>query len=189
MREMVFQREVICGKAACRLLGVLVFIMLISLGAFVRIPLPFTPVPLTLQTFFVLLSAAFLGSFGGSLVTLGYILIGALGLPVFTGAGSGYLYLAGPTAGYLFGFVFAALFVGRYLRYAGNSLIFILGVVFIGDLIILASGVVWMRLILGYPMGRLLFLGFIPFIPGDLFKAIVASWLYQKAQARLRQIF
>ena len=95
--EAVLKKEVILDKTLCRVMGVLTFVILTSLGAFVRIPLPFSPVPITLQTFFVLLSGALLGSNLGTISQLSYLLLGASGLPVFTGAGSGLFYLLGPT--------------------------------------------------------------------------------------------
>ena len=87
--EALLKREVILNKTLCRVMGVLTFVILTSLGAFVRIPLPFTPVPLTLQTFFILLCGAFLGSKLGVTAQLSYMFLGVLGLPIFTGAGSG----------------------------------------------------------------------------------------------------
>jgi biotin transport system substrate-specific component len=166
-----------------------VFVILTSLGAFVRIPLPFTPVPITLQTFFVLLCGAFLGGKLGVTSQLSYILLGALGLPIFTGAGSGWSYLFGPTGGYILGFILATLFIGRFIKYAQNNLISILAVLCLGDLILLCCGVVWLRVILGLSLRKLLFIGFLPFIPGDLLKALVASSLYLKVKSRLKEIF
>ena len=86
--EVILKKELVLNKAACRIIGVAIFVVLTSLGAFVRIPLPFTPVPLTLQTMFVLLSGAFLGSGLAATAQLGYILLGLSGVPIFTGAGS-----------------------------------------------------------------------------------------------------
>lgn len=88
--EAILKREIVVNKTACRIIGVTVFVILTSLGAFVRIPLPFTPVPVTLQTFFVLLSGAVLGGAIGAASQLSYLLLGTAGLPIFTNAGSGY---------------------------------------------------------------------------------------------------
>ena len=74
--EALLKREIILNKTLCRAMGVLTFVILTSLGAFVRIPLPFSPVPITLQTFFVLLSAALLGSNLGTISQLSYLLLG-----------------------------------------------------------------------------------------------------------------
>jgi biotin transport system substrate-specific component len=159
------------------------------LGAFVRIPLPFTPVPITLQTFFVLLAAVSLGKGLGSLTQLSYILLGILGVPIFSGAGSGLIYLTGPTTGYLFGFVLASFFAGNSIKYAKDNLFLTLTVVFSADLIILSCGTLWLKFIFGYPLTKLLIMGFIPFIPGDLLKAIVVALVYLKLKSRLQEIF
>jgi biotin transport system substrate-specific component len=98
MMEALLRKEIILNKTLCRVIGIAVFIILTSLGAFVRIPLPFSPVPLTLQTFFVLLGGALLGSNLGALSQLSYIFLGVLGLPVFSGAGSGLSYFWAPPA-------------------------------------------------------------------------------------------
>ena len=187
--EAVLKKEVILDKTLCRVMGVLTFVILTSLGAFVRIPLPFSPVPITLQTFFVLLSGALLGSNLGTISQLSYLLLGASGLPVFTGAGSGLFYLLGPTGGYILGFVLAAFFVGKFIKYGQNNLFFIFALLCLGDLILLSCGVIWLKLILGHNLTKLLFIGFIPFLPGDLVKALVAAIIYLKLKPRLKEIF
>ena len=113
--ETIIKRELISDKGLCRLLAVGVFIALTTLSAFVRIPLPFTPVPLTLQTFFVLLSGALLGRQLGAFAQAAYMFLGLTGQQVFTGTGCGSLYLLGPTGGYIIGFVLAAFFAGSFL--------------------------------------------------------------------------
>jgi len=187
--EAILKKEIIINKTLCRVIGVLIFVVLMSLGAFVRIPLPFTPVPITLQTFFVLLSGAFLGSNLGVTTQLSYIILGISGLPIFTGAGSGLFYLLGPTGGYLFGFVLASLIMGRFLKYSQSNLLFTFGIFCLADLILLACGTIWLKFLFGYPFTKLLFIGFIPFIPGDLFKAGVAAYLYLKLKSRLKEVF
>ena len=187
--EAVLKREIILNKTLCRVMGVLTFVILTSLGAFVRIPLPFSPVPITLQTFFVLLSAALLGSNLGTISQLSYLLLGVLGLPIFSGAGSGLLYLFGPTGGYILGFVLAAFFVGKFIKYGQNNLFSIFALLCLGDFILLSCGVIWLKLILGYNLAKLLFIGFIPFLPGDLVKASVAAIIYLRLKPRLKDIF
>jgi biotin transport system substrate-specific component len=186
--EGILNRELIVSKKICRVIGVCVFIILTSLGAFVRVPLPFTPVPLTLQTFFVLLSGAFLGGNLGMLSQLGYLSLGLAGLSIFTGSGSGLLYLCGPTGGYLVGFILASLFVGRFIRYGRGNLLKTFGILFTADLLLLGLGIIWLRLILGQPLSKILLIGFIPYLPGDLLKALAASAVYLKAKSRLEKI-
>jgi len=189
MVEAILKREILVNKTSCRILGVLTFIILTSLGAFVRIPLPFTPVPITLQTLFVLLCGAFLGSNLGAVTQLTYMLLGIGGLPIFTGAGSGWLYLLGPTGGYLFGFILAALFIGRFIKASKNNLLFSFGLFCLADLILLSSGVIWLKFLFGYNLIKLLSIGLLPFIPGDLLKIVVAVGIYTGLKFRLKEIF
>ena len=187
--ENILGRELIVSKKICRVIGVCVFIILTSLGAFVRIPLPFTPVPITLQTFFVLLCGAFLGSGLGATAQASYILLGLLGLPIFTGAGSGLLYFTGPTAGYLFGFILASFILGRSIKYGQNNLFLTFVIFCVADVLLLLSGVIWLKFLLGHSFIKLLSIGFIPFIPGDLLKALTAAILYLKLKSRIKEIF
>lgn len=176
------------NKAACRIIGISAFVIMTGLGAFVRIPLPFSPVPLTLQTFFVLLSGAVLGSKLGLTAQLSYMLLGVSGVPLFTASGSGLLYLAGPTAGYLFGFMPASFLVGRFIRYSKNF--FSLFALFcLADLIILACGMLWLKFLFGYGIDKAFLLGFFPFIPGDMLKALAAAAFYSRLKSRLKEIF
>lgn len=185
----ILKREIISNKLISRILGWVSFVILTSLGAFVRIPLPFTPVPITLQTFFVLLSGAFLGSRLGLSSQLGYILLGILGLPIFSGAGRGLLYLLGPTGGYLLGFILASFFMGRFIRCVQNNFFSVFLLFCVGDFILLMCGVVWLKLTFGYSLIKLLIMGFFPFIPGDLLKAFFATLLYQRLKSRLKELF
>jgi len=186
--QAVLTKEVVSNKAVCRVFGVIVFVLLTALGAFVRIPLPFTPVPITLQTFFVLLSGLFLGAQLGAVSQLSYIFLGVLGLPIFTGAGSGLVYLFGPTTGYLIGFVLAVFLIGKFIKYSRNNFFLTFSFLCCADFILLASGVIWLKIIFGYPLAKLLLIGFIPFVPGDLLKAFVAASLYLKLKDRLKEI-
>ncbi|MFC1805128.1 biotin transporter BioY [Candidatus Omnitrophota bacterium] len=188
MRELAFDKELITSKAMRRAVGISVFVLLTCFGAFLKIPLPFSPVPITLQTFFVLLSGAFLGGFG-LLSQASYILLGVFGLPIFAGAGSGIFYLFGPTGGYLFGFLLAALLISRLIKYSGNHFLRIFVVFCLGDLVLLSCGVIWLRVLLGYPLKKLLLIGFIPFIPGELLKIFAAAIIYLRLKTRLKEIF
>jgi biotin transport system substrate-specific component len=186
--EAILNREVILNKALCRLFCVLTFIMLTAFGAFVRIPLWFTPVPITLQTFFVLLSGALLGSNLGTFTQLSYIALGIAGVPIFTGAGSGLTYLLGPTGGYLFGFLLATFWLGKFIKYGKGNLTLTFFILCTGDLILLACGIVWLKFIFGYSFTKLLFIGLIPFIPVDCVKAFIAAIIYLKLKDRAREV-
>jgi biotin transport system substrate-specific component len=184
------KRELITGKTACKIIGFLLFLICTSLGAFVRIPLPFTPVPITLQTFFVVLSAAFLGANLGCLAQITYLFLGSLGLPIFAGATYGLGVLFGPTGGYLLAFVLANLFIGqslnrgRQVKYSRVLLTMILAALFIDGL-----GTLWLAGLMKISLTKALFLGFLPFVPADLAKSIGAAAIYCRIQSRTRQIF
>lgn len=189
MTELIFKREVIANKALCRALGVTAFIILTALGAFVRLPLPFTPVPLTLQTFFVLCSGAFLGKRLGVASQFGYLSLGVMGFPIFANAGYGAAYLFGPTAGYIFGFILASFFIGGAAKRGEDNFFLTLSLFCLADLIILSCGMLWLRVIFGYPLTRLLGIGFLPFVAGDFLKASAACLVYLKLKSRIREIF
>jgi biotin transport system substrate-specific component len=157
-------------------------LMLIALGALfvailaqVKVPLPFTPVPLTGQTFAVLLVAAALGSKRGAASMAFYIALGAFGLPVFAGGAAGMAYFSGATLGYLIGFVIAAYAVGLLAergleRNIRTSILPFLA----GTIIIYVCGVSWLTIVLG-SFSKALAAGFIPFVVGDVIKLVAAS--------------
>lgn len=184
--ESILRREVISNKIVLNLLGVIFFVISITLSAFVRVPLPFTPVPLTLQTFFVLLSAAFLGMRLGIFTQLVYILLGVIGVPVFTGNLTGLVYLTGPTSGYLFGFVAAAIFVASLIKHAKDNLFLIIAVFCLADFLLLLCGATWLKISLHLTWIKSLFIGFIPFLFGDILKATLAAVLFWKLGPRLK---
>lgn len=186
--EAILRRELVVNKTVCRIIGVMFFVILTSLGAFVRIPLPFTPVPITLQTFFVSLSGAALGGVLGPASQMCYVLLGISGLPIFSKGGSGLLYLFGPTGGYILGFILSSLFIAQYIKYS-RDFFTTLFIFCLGDLILLSCGVIWLKVILGYSFPKTLLIGFLPFIPGDLIKASAAALVYLRVKNRLREIF
>jgi biotin transport system substrate-specific component len=151
--------------------------LFIALCARTTIPLPFSPVPITGQTLAVLLIGALLGSRRGSLCLLAYLVEGVVGLPVFaTGGAVGLARLAGPTGGYLVGFVAAAYVTGLLAergwdRKAGTTLLAML----LGNAVIYAFGLPWLALLVGSQ--NALALGLYPFIAGDLVKAALATAL------------
>ncbi|RKY01440.1 biotin transporter BioY [Candidatus Poribacteria bacterium] len=148
--------------------AVLSFAVLTALCAKARIPLPFTPVPITFQTFAVLLSGLALGPYLGLASTALYLAMGLSGLPIFS-MGGGLSYLLGPTGGYLVGFLLASHVVGR-LAWRGwdRSYLRCLAAMGIGELLIYLPGLLWLSRFV--PKGSLLAAGLIPFIPGDLIK-------------------
>ena len=186
--EAVLRKEVILNRRICRTCAVFVSVILITLGAFVRISLPFTPVPITLQTFFVLLSAGLLGRRLSLITQTSYIFLGVLGLPVFTGAASGLGYLISPTAGYLLGFILAAIFAAVSLKQVKNSLLKVLAVFCIASAMILLTGSLWLKVSFGISLTQSLLMGFAPFIFGDFLKALAATLAYLGFKNRVESV-
>ncbi len=184
------RREVILDRRACRAIGVTSFILLTSLGAWVRIPLVSTPVPITFQTFFVLLSGAVLGRKLGALSQGGYLLLGMIGLPIFAAEVAGLSYLFGPTGGYLVGFVLASWVVGRLTPIQGRLIFLRITVAMIvGSLIIYLLGASHLILFTPYGLRGAFVAGVKPFILWDALKLLAASALYRNFQTRSSEIF
>jgi len=148
--------------------------LMIALSAQVAVLLPFTPVPVTAQTLAVLLVGVLLGSRRGAAAAAAYFAGGVFGLPLFAAGGVGLVRLAGPTGGYIVGFI-AAAFVCGWLaergldRRIGTSLLAMLA----GLVAIYACGLAWLGLFTGY--SNVLALGLVPFIPGELIKLAIAA--------------
>ena len=150
---------------------------LIALSARVVLPLPWSPVPVTGQTLAVLLLAALLGSRRGSLAVLAYIAQGVAGLPVFAGGALGLARLAGPTGGYLLGFVLAAALVGALAERGWDRRgLSTAAAMLVGNVVIYATGVAWLTPFVG-GLERALVSGVLPFIAGDVVKIIAAALL------------
>lgn len=153
--------------------------LLVALLAQIRIPLQ--PVPITGQTFGVLLVGALLGSRLGAASMLTYLSLGAVGLPVFAGGGSSVAHFLGPTGGYLVGFIGAAFLVGwlserGWDRRIGTTAL----AMFFGTLLIYIPGVAWLSLFVGFDQA--LRVGILPFILSDMLKigmaALVMPWCW-----------
>lgn len=166
MTAAVLNRVIIHDEKIEKAIWVLFFVMATAFGAQVKVPLPFTPVPLTLQTFFVLLSGAILGKKIGGLSQLLYFVLGGLGLPLFTSAGA----LWGPTGGYIVGFIFASWFVGFAIEKKWKVFYSLL----VADFIILTFGAINLSFFVG-GFKNAVVLGVFPFLVGDLLKIIVAA--------------
>ncbi|MFA6226406.1 MAG: biotin transporter BioY [Methanoregula sp.] len=146
-----------------------VFIALIALGSWVSVP--FFPVPLTLQTLFVLLAGAVMRRYAVIPVTL-YILLGALGLPVFHNGIAGIGILLGPTGGYLAGFIPAALIAGLAYEVSAAR-VRVIGLA-ATTVIIYACGISWLMYSTDMGIVAALSMGMVPFLPGDLIKGSAA---------------
>lgn len=166
-------------RPAERIAGIAAFATLTALAAFVRIPLPFTPVPITLQTLFVVLAGVFLGRRDGAASQAVYVAVGAAGLPVFAG-GAGVAHLAGPTGGYLLAFPIAAWLVGATLRPgdgAGRAVLVLLA----AKAVIFGLGATWLAAVADLDAGRAVALGVLPFLPGAAVKIAAATGIVVRA--------
>lgn len=152
------------------------FALLTALCAQIRIPLGFTPVPITGQTFAVLLSGAVLGSRMGAASQLIYVLMGAAGLPFYAGGTGGWEHASGATMGYLLGFIAAAYAVG-YLAEQRQDRRFAtsIGAFLTGNLVIYALGVPWLMYSLSWDLAEGVARGLAPFIIGDTIKIMLAA--------------
>ena len=188
----------------------------IAVGAFIAIPLPFSPVPIVLQNFFILLIALVLGPRMGTASVALYLLVGALGLPVFAGGKGGFAHFFGPTGGYLAGFLLSAWITGA-LAMSGNRhqnrepqqtpqgiperqpkghyaqktkfRFQDVAAAAAGVLAVYLLGVPWLAYKLGFEWKKALIVGFLPFIPGDVLKAAAAAALAPEVRRLLLKEF
>ena len=161
--------------------------LVVALAAQVVVPVPLSPVPMTLQPLAVLAVGGLLGPIGGVSALVLYIGLGALGLPVFAGGGSGALHLIGPTGGYLLAFPVAAGVTGALVTRAPHSVFRVLLACALGMVIIHAGGVAQLALLGGDP--ALAFrVGFVPFLTGDLVKVGLAAALILAAGPKMRSL-
>ena len=173
----ILGRELSVSQATVKVLSVGAFVVLTALGAYVRVPLPFTPVPITLQTFFVLLAACCLGANLASLSQAVYIVLGVAGLPLFSGLAGGMSVVFGPTGGYILGFMLGAYIVGSMIR-RRDSFIWYLAVLSLGSLIILIAGSIWLKFIMHISLHQAFGLGALPFLAGDSLKVAAVAVFY-----------
>ena len=155
------------------------FACITGLAAQVRIPLPFTPIPVTGQIFAVLLAGAVLGGQYGGLSQTLYVLIGVLGVPWFNGMGGGIGVVSGLTGGYVIGFTPAAFVVGwlSERRRFGDNFYAQLLIMAAGVAIVYAFGLTQFAVLTGMGFAKAMRLAVLPFVPVDLMKAAIAATL------------
>lgn len=145
----------------------------------VVITLPWTPVPITLQTFAVLMAGIFLGRYWGGISMMMYLVVGLLGIPWFAGASGGIEAIISASGGYLLGFIFAALFLGYFVdKYVqSRKFLSMLGLMFFANFVFLyVPGLIQLSIWTHYATGitpgiwELLLMGVLPFIAGDILK-------------------
>ena len=149
---------------------------LTAASAQITIPLPFTPVPITGQTFSVLLLGASLGTLRGGASILLYVLLGMAGAPIYADAAHGWSTITGPSGGYLVSFPFASALTGRLAeRSWDRRFSSAIGAMLTGNVLIYLIGLTWLATALRTNLETTLKLGLYPFVPGDIFKLYLAA--------------
>ena len=168
---------------------IIAFSLLTALSAQVVIPLPWTPVPVTGQTFAVLLTGALLGSRLGALAMLAYLIEGASGLPFFrSGQGGLHYLLLSPTAGYLFSYPLAAFLTGRLAeRGWDKKYLTAAAAMGVGSLVILLCGWSWLAAFYAPSPQAAFATGVAPFLAGDVVKIALAAAVLPTGWALLRR--
>lgn len=183
-RSGVVLADVLPDARARDVLLVLAGAGLVGLCAQIAVPLPFTPVPVTMQPFAVLLAGAALGWRRGALAMLVYAAAGVAGLPWFAGHPAGVAVVLGASFGYIVSYPCAAAAVGALARRGGDRTpLRTVGTMLVGSAIIYAVGVPWLMATLHVGLARGLALGFTPFVVSDLVKVGLAAGLLPGAWA------
>lgn len=158
---------------------------LIAVSAKVQIPM--WPVPITAQTFAVLLIAALFGAKRGTVTVLAYLGEGALGLPVFAGPTAGLAYFAGPTVGFLIGFVIATMIVGKLAEQGWDrKYLSTVAAMTLGTIAIFVCGLLWLEFFVGAK--NVLVAGLFPYIPGAVIKIALAAALLPSGWKLLKKL-
>jgi biotin transport system substrate-specific component len=155
--------------------------LFIGLCAQVKIPLPWTPVPITGQTFATLFIGCLLGSRKGALAALFYLIEGSLGLPVWSGGAAGFLHLMGPTGGYRIAYIVQVYLVGWYTERLQTIPFFkTASALFFSCILQMGLGVMWLGYFVGYK--AVLLMGLYPFLPGEAIKSILVTYYLRKRE-------
>ncbi len=157
-----------------RVAKILLFAVFTGIGAQLAIRLPFTPVPVTMQTLFVVCAGITLGPRDGFYAMISYLAMGAMGAPVFAGFHFGPAVLFGPTGGYLIAFPAAALLSGVLSERLSKRRLAVLTSSLCGSTLILISGTCYFRLLSNIPFHQTIQLAATPFIAGEVIKAFIA---------------
>lgn len=164
------------------------FAALTGVLGYLVIPLPFSPVPITAQTLAVMLAGCVLTSLQAALSMITFLFLGAVGVPVFSGGRAGLGVIAGPSGGYLIGFLIGAIVIS-VIKGKGDSFVrLILASVVGGIMVVYLIGVPWLASMTGMGISKAITAGALPFIPGDLFKAFAAGLIGKKINYQLGKI-
>jgi biotin transport system substrate-specific component len=161
---------------------IVIGVLLIAAGARISIPIPGNPVPITGQTFGVLVAGGALGFRRGIAATGIYVLLGVIGLPFFALNRTGIEVLWGTTGGYLIGFIVAAAIVGRLAELGWDrNIVGAIGAMVIANAVVYVIAVPWLAVTAGFGPAEAIEKGFVPFIAGDLIKLALAAVVFPAA--------
>lgn len=168
-------------------------IALIAAGAFISLPIPGSPVPIVLQNMFIVLAGVVLPPRRAVVTVTGYLLLGAAGLPILSGARGGLAHFAGPTGGFLFAYPLSAMLSSALLHRRGSTpsgpehagLPRLVGALFLGFGSVYVLGVPWLALTTGMGMPQALVAGMLPFLPGDALKLLALVLLVRTMPDRV----
>lgn len=175
-------QDVVVDRRARLAVGVVAFAVATVFGAQIAVPVPFTPVPITLQTLFAILAGVVLGPRAGATAMALYVGAGATGAPVFSNGGAGLAWLLGPTGGYLLAFPASAFAAGWVAGRRGSTLRLLLGLT-VGVLVQYAAGLTQLWALTGQPISAVLAMGALPFLFGDAVKIATAAWIARGMRA------
>jgi biotin transport system substrate-specific component len=165
------------------------FTALIIVCSWIRVPIE--PVPFTLQTFAIFVTSGLLGSKRGALSVIVYVLLGLVGVPVFAGFSAGPSVVAGPTGGFIVGFIFTAIVTGAIMKAFSKMkgiMKFIMAAVamFIGDAVCFIIGTVWFMIIMNTGLAATFGICVLPYIIPDLVKIVVAVIVVDRMKRYVR---
>lgn len=152
------------------------------------IPLPFSPVPISMTNLVIYISIFILGTKFSTISYLIYLLLGAVGLPIFSSFSGGIGKIAGPTGGYLVGFIFLALIAGYFLEHFSGKISFAIAGMVLGTCVCYLFGTVWLAMQMHLSFSAALATGVLPYLPGDCIKIIIAMILGPKLKKAILRI-
>ncbi|MFP4362386.1 MAG: biotin transporter BioY [Spirochaetia bacterium] len=163
-----------------KIVATALLISLIIAGSYIAFPIPVSPVPIVLQNFFILLTGLILGPIWGVGAVSIYLLLGTLGLPIFSSGGAGIEHLFGPGGGFLFGYLLSVFITGIIYTMTNKGIFPALIASAAGTFVLYICGVPWLKFSLGITWQRALAAGMVPYLIGDALKVAAAGTIAPK---------
>ena len=166
----------------------LVFVFSLLIAACAQFTIPIGPIPITGQTFAVLLTGALLGSRLGAMAVIAYLIEGSLGLPFFKGGSGGLVTFFGPSAGYLVAFPAGAYITGAFAEFGWDKkYLTAFAAMAIGSAVILVAGWAWFTVLTNTPLFAAFKIAVLPFLAGDVIKIALAAAVLPTGWALLKR--